>query len=68
MLVSPEKKKQLEENIASTEAGLDQAQAHYNRYKHLWTEEYAWQIQSDIDIKRFQLELAKLQFQMFSEL
>jgi hypothetical protein len=66
--MTPEEKQKLEEDIASTEALLDQAQAHYHEHKHLWTEEYAYQIQSDIDIKRFHLELAKLQFKMFSEL
>jgi hypothetical protein len=67
-MLSPEELKKREEDIASTNALLDQAQAHYNKHKHLWTEEYAYQIQSDIDIKRFHLELAKLQFKMFSEL
>lgn len=68
MLVSPEKLKLLEADITSTERLLDHAQAHYHRSQHLWTEEYATQIQTDIDIKRLQLELAKLQFQMFAEL
>lgn len=68
MLMTPEQKKKLEDDIASTEALLDQAQAHYHAHKHLWEEEYAYRIQSDIDIKRFHLELAKLQFKMFFEL
>lgn len=68
MLMTPEQRKQLEADIASTEALLDQAQAHYHAHQHLWTQEYAWQIQSDIDIKRFQLEMARLQFKLFAEL
>lgn len=68
MLMTPEELKKLQDDIASTESLLDQAQAHYNAHKHLWTEEYAYQIQSDIDIKRFHLELAKLQVKMFAEL
>jgi hypothetical protein len=64
-LLEPEDAKKLQDDIAATEALLDQAQAHYNKHKHLWTEEYAYSIQSSIDVKRLHLELAKLQFKMF---
>ena len=67
-LLPPEEAKKFEDDITKTEALLDQAQAHYDAHKHLWTEEYAYKIQSDIDIKRFHLELAKLQFKMFADL
>jgi hypothetical protein len=67
MIMTPEELRKLQEDIASTEALLDQAQAHYNTHKHLWTDEYAYKIQSDIDVKRLQLELAKLQFKMFAD-
>ena len=42
-LLEPEEAKKLQDDIASTEALLDQAQAHYHKHKHLWTEEYCLQ-------------------------
>lgn len=68
MIITPEELKKFQDDIAATEALLDQAQAYYNDHKHLWTQEYAYKLQSDIGVKRLQLELARLQFKMFSEL
>jgi hypothetical protein len=67
-LMTPEELKDLQADIASTEALLDQAQAHYDAHKHLWTDEYCYHLQSDIDVKRFHLELTKLQVKLFSQL
>jgi hypothetical protein len=60
--------KELRDDIAATEALIDQAQAHYNEHKHLWTEEQAWHIQAEIDTKRFALEANKTIVKMLSSM
>lgn len=56
------------DDIAATQALVDQAQAHFEAHKHLWTEEFAWHMQAEIDVKRFELETAKLTITMLSRL
>lgn len=58
----------LRDDIAATEALIDQAQAHYNEHKHLWTEEQAWHMQAEIDAKRFALEANKVIVKMLSNI
>jgi hypothetical protein len=58
--------KSLRDDIAAAEALIDQAQAHYNEHRHLWTEEQAWHIQAEIDAKRFALEANKVIVKLLS--
>jgi multidrug resistance efflux pump len=57
----------LKDQIASCQATIDQAQAHFDQHKHLLTEDQAWHGQAAIDAKRFQLELQKLQVKALSQ-
>lgn len=60
MDLDPEKLDEIEGDIATVTAMLDQAQAHFDANKHLWTETEAWHIQATIDRKRFHVESNKL--------
>lgn len=67
-MMTPEQLKELGDEIAATEALIDQAQAHLEANRHHLTEDEIWNTQANLDIKRFQLEIAKMQAKMMETL
>lgn len=50
----------LKDELARRAALLDQLQASLNTNQHQFSEDRVWEIQADIDVKRFNLELDRL--------
>jgi hypothetical protein len=63
-----EKIKALHDDIASTDAMIDQAQACLDENRKHLTDDEILNTQANIDIKRLQLELARLQLKMLEEI
>ncbi len=65
--MSPERLEELKDDIAILQSMLDQAQAHFDKHRHLWDEAIAWEMQAKIDVKQFDLEMAKLAVKIFDK-
>lgn len=52
--------KPIKEDHAVATAILDNSQASLDRHRHLLSEETAWNLQAEIDIQRYDIEMQKL--------